>query len=196
MDSDRLSQQIHFIVQVDKLKHVLRQSYLIHAERRENSAEHSWHLAIAAMLLADYANAPLDLLRVLKMLLIHDIIEIDAGDTYCFDHQSLVDKAARERQAASRLFGLLPDDQASELRELWKEFDVAQTPEARFAVAIDRLMPLLHNFYTAGKSWQMHGITRDREIERNACMRDGAVPLWEFAQTLIQDAVAKGYLLY
>lgn len=194
MPSSRLIQQIPFIVEIDELKSILRQSYLVNRERRENSAEHSWHAAVAAMLLARYADVPIDLLRVLKILLVHDIVEIDAGDTYCFDSPSVANKTTCERQAAGRLFGLLPAEQAHELLELWEEFESGQTPEARFATAVDRLLPLLHNYYTAGASWKAFSITSDRELERNQCLRDVSAPLWEFARSLIEDAIAKGYL--
>jgi len=194
MPSSRLIQQIPFIVEIDKLKSILRQSSLVNRERRENSAEHSWHAAVAAMLLVRHADVPIDLLRVLKILLVHDIVEIDAGDTYCFDSPRVANKTMRERQAAGRLFGLLPAEQADELFELWEEFESGQTPEARFAAAVDRLLPLLHNYYTAGASWQAFGITSDRELERNQCLRDVSTPLWDLARSLIEDAVVQGYL--
>lgn len=194
MTADRLSRQLQFIIEIDKLKSVLRRTYLIDAPRRENSAEHSWHLAVMAVLLAEHANVPVDLLRVLKMLLVHDIVEIDAGDTYIYDVQGALDKARREQQAAERIFGLLPADQAAELRSLWDEFEARCSPEARFAAALDRLMPLLHNYTTEGRSWQEHGITSDMVLARNAQIGDGAAPLWETAQSLIADAVTRGYL--
>ncbi len=190
----RLDQQIHFLLELDKLKNVLRQTYLIAAERRENSAEHSWHLAVAAMILADYANAPVDQLRVLKLLLIHDIIEIDAGDTYCFDDSNAVTKEQRERQAADRLFQLLPTDQAQEIHRLWDEFAAGQTPESQFAIALDRLLPLLHNLYTEGQVWKAKHITSDRELARSAPIRDGSEALWDLACAVIAEAVARGYL--
>lgn len=194
MEADRLHQQIHFIVEIDRLKSVLRRTYLVHAARRENSAEHSWHVAIAALLLAEYANERIDVLRVVKMLLIHDIVEIEAGDTFVYDEAALVDQAERERQAADQIFSRLPEDQAKELRALWEEFDAGTTPEAKFAVALDRLLPLLHNYHTQGKSWQEHGITSDRVIAYNARIHEGSARLWQFARALIEDAVAKGHL--
>ncbi len=190
----RLDQQIQFILEIDKLKSVLRRSYLINDPRHENSAEHSWHLALMAILLAEHANAPVDLLRVIKMLLIHDIVEIDAGDTYIYDSIGALDKALREQRAADRIFQLLPPDQASELRGLWDEFEARTTPEARFANALDRLIPLLHNYTTAGRSWQEHGITSDQVVARNRQINEGSTTLWTMAQQLIDDAVAQGYL--
>jgi putative hydrolase of HD superfamily len=194
--SQRLTQQLQFLIEIDKLKEILRQSLLTQSQRRENSAEHCWHLAMLAMVLSEYANESVDLLRVIKMALIHDIVEIDAGDTYIYDvHYDETVKVQQEQQAALRIFGLLPPDQAVELRSLWEEFEARQTPEATFAAALDRLMPLLHNYYTQGISWQKHGVTRD-QVE--ACnyprIAEGAKTLGEFAQQLVEEAVKKGYL--
>jgi putative hydrolase of HD superfamily len=194
MDVQRLNRQIQFIIEIDKLKDILRRSYLVNGQRRENSAEHSWHIAMMAILLAEYANEQVDLLRVIKMLLVHDIVEIDAGDTYIYSEADLLSQAARERQAADRLFGLLPADQAGALRELWQEFEARTTAEARFAAALDRLMPLLHAYNARGKSWKEGGVTSDMVIARNSPMADGSTQLWQFARSLIEDAVAKGYL--
>ena len=150
MSDDRLTQQLRFLLELDRLKSVFRQSRLIHTDRMENSAEHSWHLAMLAVVLAEYAAEDIDLVRVVKMALIHDIVEIDAGDTYIYDEQARREKARLEQQAAERIFGLLPKQQAAELRTLWEEFEAKQTPEARFAGALDRLQPLLLNYHTAG----------------------------------------------
>jgi len=194
MDNERFDQQIRFILEIDKLKSVIRQSYLLSGTRQENSAEHSWHIALLAMLLAEYAQQPVDLLRTMKMLLIHDIIEIDAGDTYCYDEAGVVDQSSREHAAAERLFGLLPQDQMIELRELWGEFEERSTAEAKFAVTIDRLMPLLHNYHTEGRSWREHDIRSDQVSARNEAMKDGSLELWKFAMSLIDDAVDLEYL--
>src|SRR5436309_14613445 len=144
MDNDRFERQIRFILEIDKLKGILRRTYLLNVDRAENTAEHSWHLAIMAILLAEHANEPVDVARVVKMVLIHDIVEIDAGDTYCYDTEAALNKAERERAAADRIFGILPEDQSRELRELWDEFEEGRTPEARFALALDRFIPQLH----------------------------------------------------
>jgi len=192
--SNRLAQQIQFVIEIDKLKGVLRQTLLTDRSRRENSAEHSWHIALMAVLLAEYAPQPVDVLRVIKMLLVHDLVEIDAGDTFCYDVQHNESKADREAQAADRLFGLLPADQADELRSLWDEFEAQQTMDAQFAATLDRLQPMLHNYETAGGTWQQYGITRDRVLHRAAPIATGAPTLWEFVQQLIEDAVNKGYL--
>ncbi len=191
---ERLRRQIEFILEIDKLKSVMRRSYLLDGSRHENSAEHSWHLAVMALVLAEHANEPVDVCHVLKMLLVHDIVEVDAGDTYCYDDAANRDKAERERRAAERLFGLLPPDQGEELRALWEEFEARRTPEAKFAAALDRLMPLMHNVFTRGRSWQEHGVTRDQVEARNRPMAEGAETLWAFASRLIQQAVDEGLL--
>jgi putative hydrolase of HD superfamily len=194
MSSDRLRRQIRFILEIDALKSVLRQSYLLRADRRENAAEHSWHVAVMAVLLAEHADEPVDPSRVARMMLIHDIVEVDAGDTYAYDESAAVAREEKERRAADRLFSMLPADQAGELRALWEEFESGRTADARFAAALDRLMPVLHNVHTAGRSWREHGITADRVIARNSRMREGSEALWAYARSLIEDAVAEGHL--
>ena len=194
MQDNRLSQQIQFIVEIDKLKGVLRQTLLTDSSRRENSAEHSWHLAMMAMLLSEYAPAPVNVLQVIKMLLIHDLVEIDAGDTFCYDVQGNLGKAEREKQAAARLFGQLPVEQGIELRSLWEEFEAQQTPEAQFATALDRLQPLLHNQQTAGGTWRIHGITLDKVIERMKPIKTGAPQLWALVEQVLEESVKAGYL--
>ncbi len=194
-DHARLVQQIGFLVEVDKLKQVLRQTWLMDQSRRENDAEHSWHVSLLAVLLVEHAAEPgLDLLRVVKMLLIHDLVEIDAGDTFAYDEVGALDKAEREQRAAQRIFGLLPPDQAAILRALWDEFEARQTPEARYAAALDRFQPILHNYVTQGKAWRQHGITLQQVLTRNRHMAEGAPALWEYAESLARDAVRKGYL--
>jgi putative hydrolases of HD superfamily len=190
----RLTQQIQFIIEIDKLKQVLRQTLLTDGSRQENSAEHSWHLAIMVVILSEYAPQGVGLSHAIKMLLIHDLVEIDAGDTFCYDVQGNESKAAREQQAALRLFGLLPPDQASELRLLWEEFEEQNTPTAKFAAALDRIQPFLHNQQTEGGTWRIHGITRDKVMKRMAPVETGAPELWSFVQEVIEDCVAVGYL--
>ncbi|MCP4135067.1 MAG: HD domain-containing protein [bacterium] len=194
-DNERLAKQIRFIIEVDKLKQIFRQTYLMDSTRKENDAEHSWHLALMAVVLVEHANEPVDLLKVIKMVLVHDLVEIDAGDTLVYDLDGYEDKAEREQKAADRIFPLLPEDQAEELRSLWDEFEARETPEARFAAALDRLQPLMHNYYTSGKAWKDHGIAVDQAIDRNKYMADGASGLWEFAEQFLQDAVEKKYIL-
>ena len=195
MDNSRLAQQICFIREVDKLKEIFRQTVLINSRRAENDAEHSWHICLMVLVLAEHANAPgLDVLRVLKMLLVHDIVEIDAGDTFAYDTARMADQHAREVKAAERLFGLLPADQAAEFRLLWDEFEARETPEARFAAAVDRFQPMLLNCATEGSAWQRHGVTSDRVIARNRHIADGAAAVWTYAAEMIREAVSKGHL--
>ncbi len=192
--TDRLAAQIRFILEIDKLKSVLRRTWILDRSRRENSAEHSWHLAVMAVLLAEYGPPGLDLARVLKMVLVHDLVEIDAGDTFCYDQTAVLDQNERERRAADRLFALLPADLATELRGLWEEFDARASPDARFAAALDRLQPVLHNYTTGGGTWREHSVTRDQVVARNQPMGEGAPELWEYAKSLIDDAVARGLI--
>ena len=194
MTTNRLAAQIAFIVEIDRLKQVLRQSHLTDGSRVENDAEHSWHLAVMAILLAEHAAEPVDVSRVIKMVLVHDLVEIDAGDTFAYDVEGHADKSDREQAAADRIFALLPADQAAEFRALWDEFESRQTPDSRFAAALDRLQPQLLNYHSGGSTWLEHGITADQVLARNCHMAEGSQSLWDFAQRLIADAVAKGYL--
>lgn len=194
MQPNRLTQQIQFILEIDRLKQILRQTLLTDGSRRENSAEHSWHLAIMAIVLAEYAPLGTDVMRAIKMLLIHDLVEIDAGDTFCYDIQGNQNKAEREEQAAQRLFGLLPNDQGHQLRSLWNEFEAQETVTAKFAAALDRIQPMLHNQQTAGGTWQLHGISRDRVLKRMQPVEAGAPELWAFVQQVIEECVTAGYL--
>jgi len=195
MINQRFKKQIEFIREIDKLKQIFRRTILMDGSRTENDAEHSWHLAVMAIVLSEYtAEKNLDLSHVIKMVLIHDLVEIDAGDTYLYDEQAAQDKAQREQKAADRIFALLPDDQAQEFRKLWEEFEGRRTPEAKFAATLDRFQPLLHNYETEGKSWKQHGITSDKVFQRGQYMQEGSPTLWEYAQTLIQRAAQQGYL--
>ena len=194
MDLVRLSRQIEFLVEIDRLKSILRQTLLIDGSRQEDSAEHSWHLALLAMVLAEHARAPVDLFRVLKMILVHDIIEIDAGDTYCYDEEGNRSKAERENKAADRIFSLLPEDQALEFRSVWEEFESRQTADAIFAAALDRFQPLLNNFRSGGIMWRKHGIRKEQVYLRNSPMNEGSPVLWDYAERMIKDAVAKGWI--
>jgi len=195
MTSTRLEQQIRFIVEADRLKEVFRQTLCIQSRRAENDAEHSWHLCLLAIALAEHANFPgLDLCRVLRMLVLHDLVEIDAGDTYAYDQAGMADQHAREARAADRIFGLLPADQAGEFRAIWDEFEERKTPESRYAAAVDRFQPILLGCETGGVSWRQHGITQDRVLARNAHIVDGCAPLWDYAVRIIQKAVDEGSL--
>jgi len=192
---DRLQKQIQFIVEIDKLKQIYRQTILMDGSRQENDAEHSWHLAVMAILLSEYAaEEGMDVLKVVKMVLVHDLVEIDAGDTFCYDEKGNLDKAEREQKAAERIFNLLPEDQAWEIKNLWEEFEERKTLEARFAAALDRVQPLLHNYHTQGHAWQKHGTTSEQVIDRCKYIGDGSPLLWEYIHGIIRESVEKGYL--
>ncbi len=191
---ERLERQIAFIVELDKLKSVFRRSYVLGAERRENSAEHSWQAALAAMMLAEHADEAVDRERVVKMLLVHDVVEIDAGDVSVYDLEARAAKAEEEEQAAERIFGLLPDDLAGEVRALWDEFEGQETPNARFAKAIDRLLPLLHNARCGGRTWKDLGVVDSQVREVNAVIEHGSKELWAFTSEELDRAVAEGLL--
>lgn len=192
----RLARQIEFIVEVDKLKEIFRQTVTTQSRRPENDAEHSWHLCLCVIVLAEHANAgaALDVLRVLKMVIIHDLVEIDAGDTFAYDTAGMANQHEREAVAAERIFGLLPPDQAREFRALWDEFEARATPEAQFAAAVDRFQPMLLNCRTQGAAWKKHGITQDRVIARNQHIAAGCRELWTYAERMVQAAVDAGHL--
>ncbi len=195
MTTPRLTEQLQFIVETDKLKRILRQTLVTLDKTQENDAEHSWHLAMMAFLLAEYSNdSDLNIVRVMKMALIHDLVEIYAGDTFCYDYEAAKDKAKREIEAADKIFTLLPTDQAKDLRLMWDEFEEQKTSEARFAAALDRLQPLLLNFNTEGAAWKRHGIKRSQVIERNQHIENGSKELWNYALWLIDESVKRGYL--
>ena len=195
MNADRLKMQLGFITEIDKLKQVLRRTLTIDEDRNENDAEHSWHLATMAVLLAEHVTGdPVDIFRVVKMALVHDIVEVDAGDTYCYSGADPREKLERETRAADRLFNMLPADQAGEVRALWDEFEARATPEARYANALDRLQPLLLNYHTDGKTWLKYGVTRGQVLRRARPIKESSPALWEFADGLIEDAVRRGIL--
>ena len=187
----RLRQQLQFILEIDDLKNVLRRSYLIHSGLHENSAEHSWHLAVAAMVLAEHAKEQIDISKVIRLVLVHDLVEIDAGDTFIYDDAGNVGKAAREQDAANRLFGVLPEDHAQSFMALWREFEDRQTPEAKFAFALDRLMPILHNVFTQGGSWKEHGIRQEQALTKNRGIEEGSPVLWQVVESLIKQTLTE-----
>ena len=188
--TDRLAGQLAFIVEIDKLKGVLRQTLVADGSRRENSAEHSWHLALMAGLLAEYAPEGVDIGRVVRMVLVHDLVEIDAGDAFCYDPVAVMGKVEREEACAYRLFGMLPADQGAELRALWDDFEARRTPESRFANALDRLQPLLQNLSTRGGTWRLHGVRRDQVLERMEPIRDATPELWPLVEWALEHATA------
>jgi putative hydrolase of HD superfamily len=190
----RLHEQIQFLIEIDKLKHVFRRTKLLNGSRYENDAEHAWHLAMMAMVLHEYSNKPLELPKVVKMVLIHDLVEIDAGDFFLYDENSANRKEEAETKAARRVFGLLPEDQRKEFIDLWEEFEKQSTPEARFAAALDRLEPLIQNAHTAGHAWMKYGITKNQVIKKNKpLLIGGSEELWGYAEEMIAECAHKGY---
>ena len=194
MLTDRLARQVAFLLEADKLKSIIRRTPIADNSRLENSAEHSWHLALAAMALEEYAPAGTELTRVIRMLVVHDLVEVDAGDTFAYDLTAQDSKADRERLAADRLFGLLPPDQAPEFRALWEEFEAQDTPSARFANALDRFQPLLLNMESGGGSWVHHGVPRDQVMRRMAPVREWMPHCWPYVQSVIDRACAAGLI--
>ena len=192
---NRTEQQLAFLIEVDRLKGVLRQTLLCDASRRENSAEHSWHLALMAVVLTEHAAEPVDISRVVGMLLVHDVVEIDAGDTFAYDAGGNADRAERERLAAERIFGLLPAEQGRELRALWEEFERQETAESRAANALDRLQPLLLNHQTNGGSWRTHGVRRAQVLRRMEPIRTALPTLWPTVESIVADNCAAGHIL-
>lgn len=194
-DLTRIEQQIKFLIEIDKLKTVLRRNRTINDPRHENDAEHSWHLGLYSIILKEYANdGSIDVCKVLKMVLIHDIVEIDAGDAFLYDPKAQQAKAEKEKAAAQRIFGLLPEDQARELSDLWREFEEATSAEARFANAIDRLHAVVTNSATHGYSWKRHGIKKQQVLDVNARIGAGSERLWQLAQGIIEQAGKQGAL--
>jgi putative hydrolases of HD superfamily len=190
----RLQQQLSFAIELDKLKNVLRQTLLTDSSRRENTAEHTWHIALMALVFAEYAAAPIDLNRVVRMLLVHDIVEIDAGDTFAFDAGGNATKAEREKLAADRIFSMLPPNQATELLSLWQEFEVGNTPDAQFANAIDRLQPFLQNTRTEGGTWRIHNVTRSQVLRRLDPIRLYLPRIWPEVSTFVDHASEQGWI--
>ncbi len=190
---ERLQRQIQFLIETERLKGILRRVSPIGVPRYENSAEHSWTLTLMAVLLSEHANEDLNLLRVMQMLLVHDLVEIDAGDTFCFDLAENATKAEREACAADRLFALLPEDQEREFRGLWTEFEAAISAEATFANALDRLMPLLQNFHNGGGSWREFGIRMEQALERQRPIENGSAVLWEYAESILREAADRNF---
>lgn len=190
----RLTAQLAFVIEIDRLKGVLRRTTLCDGSRHENSAEHSWHLATIAAVFAEYAGAGVDVARVVRMVLVHDLVEIDAGDTFAYDASADLTRATREQLAADRLFGLLPPDQGAEMRALWEEFEAGVTEEARFATALDRLQPLLNNDRADGGSWRAHGITRAQVIARMRPIERAIPALWPAVVEIVDRNCACGHI--
>ena len=194
-EKSRIDRQFDFIREIDKEKFITRQTFLSDAKRRENDAEHAWHMAVMTLLLSEYANEEIDVLRVLSMLLIHDLVEIDAGDTYAYDAVGGATQHTREEAAAQRIYGLLPEDQGKWLYDLWEEFEAYETPEAKYAHMLDNSQPLFLNNATDGISWVEHGVKKSQIYTRNRRTGEGAPKIWEYMQELIDQHVEKGHVI-
>ena len=194
MNTANLLNQIAFIKEIDKVKYIQRKTKLFNSDRNENDAEHSWHLALMAIVLAEHSDEPVDILKVVKMVLIHDIVEIDAGDTFIYDSQKNHSNTDEERLAANRIFGLLPKQQADELIAIWEEFEAGETKEAKFAKAMDRLEPLLQNTSNNGGTWKEFDVSYKKVYEKKCVIKEGSTSLWNYAEGLINESVAKGIL--
>ena len=194
MKTDKLLQQINFIKEIDKIKYIERKTKLFNSDRNENDAEHSWHLALMTIVLAEHSDVPIDVLKVLKMVLIHDIVEIDAGDTFIYDTEKNHTNTDEERTAANRIFGMLPKEQADELISIWEEFENGETHEAKFARSMDRFEPLLQNASNNGGTWAEFGVSYDKVYEKKKDIKEGSSSLWSYAENLINESVEKGIL--
>ncbi len=195
MDMERLQKQMDFIVEVDKVKQIIRQTYLSDASRKEDDAEHSWHLALMAVLLSEYSNEEVDLKKVVPMVLIHDLVEIDAGDTYAYDEAGAQTKVERETKAADRIFGMLPEDQGRWFRDLWDEFEAYESADAKFAHVLDNCQPLLLNDASNGRSWAEHGVRKSQIYKRNEQTSEGSREIWKYMQKLIDKHVELGHVI-
>lgn len=190
----RLEEQLRFIVEVDKVKQIFRQTYLSDATRKENDAEHSWHLALMACLLKEYVKGPVDVAKVIVMVLVHDLVEIDAGDTYAYDPEGAKSKAEREQKAAARIFGLLPKDQGDYFKGLWEEFEAYETPDAKYAHLLDNFQPLLLNDASNGKSWEEHGVKKEWIYKRNEKLPETSPEIWHCMQEIIDKHIGAGHI--
>ena len=196
MDKERLKKQFAFFQEIDKEKEIFRQTYLADASRKENDAEHAWHMAIMTVLLSEYANEEIDVLKTVTMLLIHDLVEIDAGDTYAYDPEGKKTQEERERKAADRIFHLLPDDQADKMYALWEEFEAQQTPEAKFARTMDNIQPMMLNDASNGLSWDEHQVKLSQILKRNERTAKGSEQIWEYAkEEFLQKNIQAGHII-
>lgn len=196
MNKERLEKQFAFLEEIDKEKLIGRQNYLADGSRKENDAEHAWHMALMIILLQEYANEKVDVLRTVTMALLHDVIEIDAGDTYAYDELAKLDQREREMKAADRIFQLLPEDQAKKMREIWDEFEAQETNEAKFARTMDHIQPLMLNALSGGISWKEHEVRLSQIMKRNERTKDGSKALWEYAkETYLDPNVENGKII-
>lgn len=194
MVKDRLKRDIEFILELDKMKSIIRQTSLIDNSKREDDAEHSWHIAVMAMVLSEYANDEIDVCKVIKMLLVHDLVEIYAGDTFCYDKEASKSKKQRELEAADKIFGILEEDKGRELRSLWEEFEEMETKEAIFAAAMDRLEPIFSNYYSGGGTWVKFNVKKEEIFKRVEPIKKASDEIWQFTMNIINDAIEKGYI--
>ncbi|MBE6081927.1 MULTISPECIES: HD domain-containing protein [Tissierellales] len=194
MDFKELDREIEFIVELDKMKSIFRQTSLINGTRRENDAEHSWHLALMTMILSEYADNKIDEFKVIKMVVIHDLVEIYAGDTFCYDEKGNMDKKERELKAAEKIFGMIPGKKGEELRSLWEEFEAMKTDEALFAASMDRLQPFIMNYNSSGGTWKKFNISKKQILNRIAPLKRSSKVLNDYAERLIEDSFKKGYI--
>ena len=193
---ERLEKQLDFIREIDKEKQIFRQTYLADAKRKENDAEHAWHMSVMTLLLSEYANEKIDVLKTIRMILIHDVVEIDAGDTYAYDDNAKLTQRAREEAAAARTFGLLPEDQAKEMIDLWEEFEAGETAEARFARTMDNFQPMMLNDATGGIAWEEHQVVASKVLKRNECSPRGSEVLWDYAkENFLEKNVRLGHII-
>lgn len=196
VDKESLEKQFAFIEELDKEKFIFRQTYLTDGKRKENDAEHAWHMAVMALILSQYSNEKIDLLRTISMILIHDVVEIDAGDTYAYDEKSKKTQSERELLASERLFGILPEEQAKYFKSLWLEFETQETPEAKFARAMDHIQPIMLNSMANGKSWVEHSVHLHQILKRNENTANGSEILWKYAkENFIDKNVQNGKII-
>ena len=196
MDKERLEKQFAFCLEVDKEKKIERQTYISDASRQENDAEHAWHMALMTLILSEYANEEIDILKTISMILIHDVVEIDAGDTYAYDEEGKKTQKERELKAADRIFAMLPEDQQAKFRALWDEFEAAETKEAKFARTMDNIQPMMLNDATDGRRWQEKGVRLSQILKRNERTPKGSEELWEYAyENMLKPNVEKGKIV-
>ena len=194
-ENERLQKQIAFIKEIDKVKNIFRQTYLADGTRKENDAEHSWHIALMAVLLKEYVSEDVDVAKVMTMVLLHDLVEIDAGDTYAYDSEGAKSKREREVKAADRIFGILPEDQGMYFRELWEEFEAYETPDAKYAHLLDNFQPLLLNDASGGRSWNEHGVHKSQIYKRNEKVQETSEEIWNTIQEVVESHIAKGNII-
>lgn len=194
IENKKLQKQIEFTIEIDKMKQILRRNLIADGSKREDDAAHSWHLAVMAIILEEYSAEKIDISRVIKIALVHDLVEVYAGDTFAYDSKGYEDKEQRERDAASKLFGMLGDEQGAQIRSLWDEFEAGETAEARYANAIDRIQPLLLNYLTDGHTWKMGGVTSAQVYKRMDIIRTATPELWTIVENVIRNSVEKGIL--